>query len=465
MSNRILDYPEATEITSNDYILLDNEGTGAKCIKASALNINMDNYTIKEARGAIASFDDGEDLPLAFMGAYITAIQEGSGDPSPTNIRPISGWSSVNVYNDPVYGGVIDWNQLIDGSFEDNKKWGVNNGVLSTANNIGTITVNSGTISVNMYLKSTYRPDCMSGHKYLVSFNTKVNDTKSKSFTWAVDDATYNSIILTANQRTNICKIIAPSASKFVPYIYPWGTGAATSFEGTEKCEIDSFMIIDITQVFGSTKADEIYAMEQAEVGSGVAYVKSLFPNDYYAYNTGTKTCVSAVNGNPYEFYTIDLNGTRYGGKVDLVSGVLTVDRAFVDLGTLDWQYSSIAEKFYASATALGVKAIDVSTPFNAISSALIAKSYNEIDAKTVDYAIGINPNATQLFARYSSITSASDFITAMNGVQLVYELAVPLIYSLTKQQIKSLVGENNFFANTGDSVVDYRKLWLTPEM
>lgn len=156
---------------------------------------------------------------------------------------------------------------------------------------------------------------------------------------------------------------------------------------------------------------------------------------------------------------TIQLGDTYYDCKLDVVSGVLTVDRAYVDLGTLDWQYSSIAEKFYASATALGVKATDVSTPFNAISSALIAKSYNEIDAKTVDYAIGINPNATQLFARYSSITSASDFITAMNGVQLVYELATPIEIQLTPTQVNSLEGVNNISANSGDIITaEYKR-------
>ena len=51
------------------------------------------------------------------------------------------------------------------------------------------------------------------------------------------------------------------------------------------------------------------------------------------------------------------------------------------------------------------------------------------------------------------------------NNIQVVYELATPLTYSLTKQQIRSLVGVNNFFADTGDSVVDYRKLWVKPEM
>ena len=48
------------------------------------------------------------------------------------------------------------------------------------------------------------------------------------------------------------------------------------------------FGIIDLTVMFGETKANEIYAMETAQIGSGVAYFKSLFPLDYYSYNSGS---------------------------------------------------------------------------------------------------------------------------------------------------------------------------------
>lgn len=46
--------------------------------------------------------------------------------------------------------------------------------------------------------------------------------------------------------------------------------------------------VFDLTQMFGSDIADGIYAMEQAEAGSGVAFFKTLFaPEDYYEYNAG----------------------------------------------------------------------------------------------------------------------------------------------------------------------------------
>ena len=50
-----------------------------------------------EASGAIASFADGSANPLKSLVVDINPVQAGSGTPAPDNVRPISGWSSVEV--------------------------------------------------------------------------------------------------------------------------------------------------------------------------------------------------------------------------------------------------------------------------------------------------------------------------------------------------------------------------------
>lgn len=45
----------------------------------------------------IASFNDGQNEPLRKLKISIEPTQSGSGDPSPSNIRPISGWDGANV--------------------------------------------------------------------------------------------------------------------------------------------------------------------------------------------------------------------------------------------------------------------------------------------------------------------------------------------------------------------------------
>lgn len=78
--------------------------------------------------GAIASFKCSEARPLVDLNVAIEPVQSGSGDPSPENVRPITGWTGCNIYHsgedmsnpttypitfpspDPgtVYGGTLD---------------------------------------------------------------------------------------------------------------------------------------------------------------------------------------------------------------------------------------------------------------------------------------------------------------------------------------------------------------------
>ena len=52
----------------------------------------------KSVSGSLVSFNDGGDnIPLKSLIANITAVQSGSGTPSPSNVRAISGWSACNL--------------------------------------------------------------------------------------------------------------------------------------------------------------------------------------------------------------------------------------------------------------------------------------------------------------------------------------------------------------------------------
>ena len=55
-----------------------------------------------------------------------------------------------------------------------------------------------------------------------------------------------------------------------------------------------------------------------------------------------------------------------------------------------------------------------------------------------------------------NGFVNTSDFKAAMSGVQLVYKLATPIEYTLTPQEVTTLLGTNNIWADTGDVDVDY---------
>lgn len=93
---------------------LDTTSTNAVENRAVAGEINSikSDITVEgSASGDIATFVDGSANPLKELKISIVATQSGSGDPSPTNVRPITGWTGCNI---PVKGFNLwdeDWEQ------------------------------------------------------------------------------------------------------------------------------------------------------------------------------------------------------------------------------------------------------------------------------------------------------------------------------------------------------------------
>ena len=65
----------------------------------SKVTVNVAGFTKKAMpTGAISSFNDGTANPLTKLKIAINPVQAGSGDPSPSNPRPISGWTGANIH-------------------------------------------------------------------------------------------------------------------------------------------------------------------------------------------------------------------------------------------------------------------------------------------------------------------------------------------------------------------------------
>ena len=58
-----------------------------------------DNTVTNVVSGGIASFKSVGEVPLKSLKVGFNPIQEGDGDPSPSNIRAISGWTGLNVFH------------------------------------------------------------------------------------------------------------------------------------------------------------------------------------------------------------------------------------------------------------------------------------------------------------------------------------------------------------------------------
>ena len=159
----------------------------------------------------------------------------------------------------------------------------------------------------------------------------------------------------------------------------------------------------------------------------------------------------------PYqgESVTISLGDTIYGATLDVVSGKLMVDRAMVDLGTLSgasgWQYiTNDGDPYFRvyldnKKPGLGMLCSDYQVNSTTGTSNLL------------DKRIGASVADSRVYVRDNAYTTLESFLTAMNGVQLVYELAEPIEYTLTPQEVRTFLGQNNIWNDVGDTEVTYR--------
>ena len=156
--------------------------------------------------GAIASFDDGaDDVPISDGVFSIVPKQEGSGTPSLTNVRPVSGYSGMNIYqtgknllhNEMVDGntGGVDYSLNSDGSIDCSGTVSNVNSTRSLATNVrlpvGSYVLSGADSSINLRCV-VYAKDGTSANR---------NDTGSGVTVSITDDTDY--IEFRVKARTN----------------------------------------------------------------------------------------------------------------------------------------------------------------------------------------------------------------------------------------------------------------------
>jgi hypothetical protein len=128
-------------------------------------------------------------------------------------------------------------------------------------------------------------------------------------------------------------------------------------------------------------------------------------------------------------------------------------------------------EYFWGDVHALGIKYEGnyYQTDYNALCSQYSVA--NRTQALQTDKMLcfdGSVGEVWQIQMKDSDYSDATAFKTAMSGVQLCYQLATPITYALTPTEIKSLLGDNNIWADAGDTSVTYRadtKLYIEKKM
>lgn len=316
----------------------------------------------------IASFDgDGSDLISLIVG--IEPVQAGSGDPSPDNVRPISGWTGATVKRT----GINVWGEETE----------------------------SGRISAS--------------------------GQPSESATWI---RTKNFISIKPNTAyyckspNNIQLFWYDAEQNFLSYAN-WGTGAITS--PSNAC----YMKFHIDPTYGTTYNHDISIN---------------YPSTDTGYHSGADN----------ETYSITFPteaGTVYGGTLDVTTGKLTVDRAEKNIQISGGNYnpSINAMLFYSSLNLLAdaKPPVNNNTAINGIADSVVINSASGINGGA--YGIGLSVSK-DIYLKVAGVSSKEDYESLFpNGINICFELATPIEYTLTPTQVTTLIGTNNIWADTGD--------------
>lgn len=168
-----------------------------------------------------------------------------------------------------------------------------------------------------------------------------------------------------------------------------------------------------------------------------------------------TPTAYEPYKGHIYPVVFPTEAGTVYGAYVDVTGGELVVDRVEVaDLGTLSWSYGIMSNppRFFASLPYSGKN-----DPWW-VKDAMISTGEYTLGANVgqdgTDKKYGISTKI--IYFTNAEYTNVNDFKASITGTQVVYRIATPIHYPLTPTEIKTLLGTNNIWANTGDTSVEY---------
>ena len=382
----------------------------AASVKALAVLVGEAEFTeqladkadviVDTASGAIASFPDGAAVAAKDITIGIEPVQSGSGDPSPTNVRPISGWTGANVTRTGknlipmTVAGVKAENTAGTWSGDSYTHNGITWTILTDSNeNITGIKANGTTSGANsIFALNTYFivPKSVAGY---ISGST----TNVKNRTWLSN----------------------------------WN-GGPESIGGEDKAM--------------TTPSDGVLRCRLQVDANKTVSNEIVYPMIRLASNTDPTFA-------PYiDTTTIPISwqasaGTVYGGTLDVTTGLLTVDRASFDLSELTFTYNS-ADTRWVSNNMSSIKIGDAND-----SSPLFEKyktvTINQQNSSGYQNIICGCTYGQKLYIR------TLDSSTQPSG-NVVLLLRESVSYTLTADQVTTLLGVNNIWADCGPSTVEY---------
>lgn len=351
-------------------------------------------HPVTTTQAPVASFDTDMVGKLRSAKFAFLPVQSGSGDPSPTNIRSISGWDGVTAGQAGVNLFDID-NPLI------------------TA------------ISTNVY--NNFAPKIEDGKYYN---GGKIGSASGASYTVpVVEGATYTVQFTIGGEAAN-WEIRAVTLNENIWDSY-------TELAHNQSGAITGAVTVTVTVPSGKTHL-YVACYSATKWGSWETNIQIELGS--------TATSYAPYTGSTYPV-TWQSAGTIYGGYVDVCKGVVVAEWAGY---SGKWQdgdnESAIGETLKSRRFALGYIPT-TGTANNICNIAPYSSGTSEIIKFSTREKSGIG---------YAAVTLPND-TAETTDIQIVSKLATPITYAITPTIIKTLRGANNLWSNAnGDTTITY---------
>ena len=372
--------------TVNDGVLtIQQNGTSKGSFtanSASNVNVNIETPTA-DKKTATDQFTTADGGLLSKCQINLVPVQSGSGDPSPDNVRPISGHTEVDLYN-------VGKNRATEPT----------NGVYSSSD--GSY---AGTSAVYAYVTAYVKPNT----KYTLSCENTGSLGALLFYKGSLDTPTQNFISASSIGNVHTYTFTTPANCQII--VYETG-GSATPIQADTIGKVQ---------------------IEQGEMAT--------------AYE-------------PYlgHLYQVQIGSTVYGGYVDLVSGVMNVDRVYIKPTAVASVTSSGGIYYWVVRNDLDSKngANVISDKFKSVNAIAVGNCYIAGSGRLI---IAVPTDQTL------TTKALADAWCVANEPEFVYLLATPTTINLTPQQIETLAGQNNLSTPLdGQSIetngVEYKELF-----
>lgn len=473
----------------------------------------MGNLTVKES-GEMVNFISPNVSKITSFKVHFSPKQEGTGDPSPENVREITGWNGVEGYGcgknlvpwiktnftvqGNYYNGFAGWSKL----WEIPKRISYTYSVFidnSNCNTAGGARVWLRDIDNSKYTHVVTGTTIKAGEKGISTVTLNFSNLPNDYYAcWGLDlhpnAIASMPIVYESNQEKQITSDWSKNLLDTNHEIFTYtgcqrnsdGSITLNSSNGKSWTDDSNFPPLELKKGtytiswYGITEEDSAMINLRTSVDEYVNNIRFANGNGTFTLNEdcGVKFKISAStypvsgyiqieNGSePTEYQPYV--GTIYGGYVDLISGELVQDIRYKQITADELSNAGNSIGYTSSVTALGGQsAVWIRNLFNSTAkgrkSGGIKANCNAFKVLMNSTGVSSSQNRTAFAVDSETITSVADFISAVetleqndNGLYLAYELAEPITHQLTPQQLSTLKGQNNFWSNADYVEIEY---------